>query len=287
MYLVSNRNDVDARTRPQLRVLLFGEALVTYTEEGFDDVPIPSRCMLLLAYLMLHPKTRSRERIAAALWPDVRDSEARANLRRILHELVRVLPPGPEPWIVIDSQRIYWNPRAPLWCDVETFDRLADDDRTRAAAVDVYTGDLLAGEDADWIEADRSALRERQLEALGLLADACLARGDLAGAASAYRRLLDIDPFREDAFRSLLAVRLARGDRARAVSEYICFAVKLSAELGVEPMPETVACYQRILRGTSPDHVIEHGFATNESTTLRSTRRNRHDVRNFVGARAT
>ena len=260
MYLVSNRNDVDARLRPQLRVLLFGEALVTYPEEGFDDVPIPARCMLLLAYLMLHPKTRSRERIAAALWPDIRDSEARANLRRVLHELVRILPPSAEPWIVVDSQRIFWNPRASLWCDVEAFERLARDERTRAAAVDVYAGDLLAGEDAEWIVTLRMAFRERQLEALGLLADACLSRGDLSGAASAYRRLLDIDPFREDAFRSLLAVRLARGDRARAVSEYICFAMKLSAELGVEPMPETIACYEGVLRGGSPAREPAHAL---------------------------
>lgn len=238
---------------PQLRVLLFGEPYVTYSDGGITDIPMPPRCLLLFAFLILHPTTRRRDRIAASLWPDVSNREARANLRRALHDLVHVLPKVNEPWIFIDVTHISLNPSAPLWCDAQTFMRFVSDERLRGTAIGLYSGSLLEGEDAEWIVASRAALHERQLEALSEHAEAALARGDTPSAASAYRRLLDLDPFREDAFRSLLRMHFARADRARAANAYQLFALKLRAELGVEPMPETVACYERIRRGVSPE----------------------------------
>ena len=129
---------------PHLRVTLFGEPSVSYLRDLPEDVPMPGRCVLLLAYLVLYPKTRMRERIASTLWPDSLDCEARASLRRTLHALVHALPKEAESWILMDAKRLAWNSRAPLWCDVDVFDRLSLNEATLATAVDVYGGDLLA-----------------------------------------------------------------------------------------------------------------------------------------------
>jgi DNA-binding SARP family transcriptional activator len=237
---------------PHLRVILFGEPSVAYMSDTGGDVPMSPRCLNLLAYLLLHPQSRSRERIAATLWPDSLDSEARANLRRTVYDLVRVLPKGTKPWILMDAKRMAWNSLAPLWCDVEAFDRLGRHDATLAQAVDVYGGDFLAGEDAEWAIDLRNRLRERQVEALHALADRCRTRGDATEAIRYYRRLLALDPFREDAFRSLLGLLYAHGDRARAAYVYRDFVNRLRDELGVDPMPETIAFYEQMARGLTP-----------------------------------
>lgn len=244
------------RTQPgsQLRIILFGEPSVTYVGHTVRDVPMTGRCVLLLAYLVLNPNNRSRQRIAASLWPDSLDCESRASLRRTLHYVVRALPKAEMPWISKDAKRIAWNSLAPMWCDVDAFDRLSRDEATLAPAVDLYGGDFLAGDDTEWVIELRNRLRERQVEALRTLAERCRNRGDANGATAYYRRLLALDPFREDALRTLLGLLHARGDRARAAFVYHEFVKQLRDELGVDPMPETVSDYEQMARGLIPGH---------------------------------
>src|SRR4051794_463303 len=68
---------------------------------GFEirdaDIPLPplesARAESLLAYLILHRDApQSRERLAFLLWPDSTESQARTNLRHVLHNLRRGLP---------------------------------------------------------------------------------------------------------------------------------------------------------------------------------------------------
>ena len=51
--------------------------------------------------------------------------------------------------------------------------------------------------------------------------------------------------------RQLLTLRYRAGDRAGALAYYRRFCERLRAEFDVEPMPETVACCQAIVRGTA------------------------------------
>ena len=242
----------DTATCHELRVRLLGEPVVSYRTAQLQKA-MSSASLLLLGYVVLHRETQLRERVAAALWPDVLDCEARANLRRHLHLLVRALPEAREPWLLIDKKRIAWNPAAPLWCDVEAFDRLSTDECTRAEAVDIYGGDLFLSEDAEWLLDLRNRLRERQSAALDALAVQYLHAGDATRAAACYRRILSFDPFREDALRALLVLRYACGDRAGAVYEYRAFVNRLTSELGLDPMSETIACYERVVRGQPAD----------------------------------
>ena len=229
-------------TNAKLRIYLLGEPYLVDVERD-SEIRLPARCSALLAFLLLNRKTRSRESIAAALWPDTGEFEARANLRRTLHVLSHALPPGARSCLKADARSLQWNALAPVWCDVEAFERLGRAENTRGEAVDLYGGDLLSGDDAEWIVERRVHLRERHCALLEAIAETKLRCGDTGGASHSLRRLLAIDPFREDAFRSLFVLRSTNGDRAGATSEYRAFVRRLQSELGVEPMPETVACY--------------------------------------------
>ena len=66
----------------------------------------------------------------------------------------------------------------------------------------------------DWLRVERARLRRRAEEAAAALMARALAEGVPARAAAAARRLLDLDPLREDACRALMQpARRPRRDR--------------------------------------------------------------------------
>ncbi len=74
-------------------------------------------------------------------------------------------------------------------------------------------------------------------------------RGDLTRAIEVARKILETDPWREDIVRRIVALRYESGDAAGAISEYRQFAARLREEMGVDPMPETAAVAERVVKG--------------------------------------
>lgn len=216
-----------------------------------------SRAESLLAYLLLHrDAAQPRQRLAFLLWPDSPESQARTNLRHVLHNLRRALP-DLDRLVEVTPKALQWRAGAPLWLDVAAFeeamaraDRDADQDGEPAAlreAAELYTGDLLEGHDDEWLLEERERLRLRYLAALERLVALLEARGDHAQAISYAERLLRLDPLREETYRALMRLHDARGDRARALRAYHACAAALERELGVEPAPATRQAYEALL----------------------------------------
>ncbi|HEX3466101.1 MAG TPA: AAA family ATPase, partial [Candidatus Elarobacter sp.] len=233
-----------------LRVRLLGRPRL-----ALDDVPISGaarpKVVPLLAYLLLNRQAPIPRRVlASALWPDHTDDEARANLRRHLHYLQHHLPPAPRerPWLLADAAYVRWNPGAELELDVAEFERLAALPHRLGDAVALYGGELLEQSDEEWLAPERERLRELYLHALSAHVGALRAARDHDAALAAARRLLHADPWREDALRTLLALRYEIGDRAGALAEYEHFARALHDELGAQPTAETRALYESIRR---------------------------------------
>ncbi|MCB0034814.1 MAG: tetratricopeptide repeat protein [Anaerolineales bacterium] len=204
----------------------------------------------LLAYLLLHRETAvPRDHLAFLLWDDVPESEARANLRRHLHDLRRALPKGTE-WLISDSKNIRWNVEAPIWFDVATFEELCQDNNHLSEAVVLYTGDLLTDLYDDWLIPHREQLQELYFTTMTRLINRERERGDLTQAMMYARQLLGHDPLREDVVRDLILMRHESGDRSGALQLYQQFQARLADELGVEPMPETTVVYKAILENT-------------------------------------
>lgn len=209
----------------------------------------PARALSLLTYLLLHRAQPSpRDAVAFLFWPDLPESEARAKLRYDIRELREALPQGEGvTWILADNRTIRWNPEAPIWLDVAEFERLASVADGAAEAVALYGGDLAHRLDDEWLQAPRERLRELQSSLLFGLVESSRAQGDVRRAMSYAQRLVQHDPWREDAVRALIELRHESRDRAGALRLYSDFAERLQAELGAEPMYETTAVYQRVL----------------------------------------
>lgn len=242
----------------KVRIHLFGRA---HLSDGSAALKFkaPQRALSLLSYLLIHSDAAlSRDAVAFTLWPDRTETEARADLRRHLYYLVNdALPAAAEstPWILSDKRTVQWNPQAPAWCDVTAFRQCGSDSESAAGAIELYRGDLLEGFEDEWLLEHRDRFRERQIELLLSLIAANRESGNYTEAIAYTKKLLAVDPWREDGIRALIALRHATGDRAGALSTYQDFAKRLEDELGVPPMAETTAEYRRVATAEDPEIV--------------------------------
>jgi DNA-binding SARP family transcriptional activator len=249
-----------AAVMSRLRIGLFGSPSLT-----FDAAPwpfsAPQRCLMLLALFALRREPMSRATIAAALWPDELDAEARANLRRHVYCLKRALPRIGVEWIRDQAGGLSWNhDAAPI--DVAAFVSGIGDSAQMADAAEIYAGDLLDGFEHEWLVVERERLRILYLDALRDLCGAARKRRDFAAAVRYAERLLAHDDLREDALRELIAARYEEGDRAAALGTYERFVLRLRDALDVEPMPETIALGDAIAAGLPLQHADASPFGT-------------------------
>jgi DNA-binding SARP family transcriptional activator/tetratricopeptide (TPR) repeat protein len=237
-------------TTPRLGVRLLG-----HVELDVDGSPFrlatPRRALSLLTYLALNRhRAVERDSLAFLLWPDEEEGAARTKLRGSLFDLTRVLPPRADGWFDADKSNIAWRDDADVEVDVERFEVLARDPATLREAVELYRGELAASLYDEWIDEPRERMRNLYLASLTrLVADARRVR-DFPLAISSARRILAIDPWREDIVRRVMALHYESGDRAGALAEYRRFSERLRTEMDVEPMPETQMVMESILRET-------------------------------------
>lgn len=246
------------QTRSALQIRLLGRPQLSEGETALR-FNAPARAFSLLAYLIVHAGIAlRRDAVAFVLWPDDAEADARAHLRRHLYYLLNdALPATDAPWILADKKTVQWNPLADVWCDVAEFQRFGADAATAAQAVGLYRGDFLEGFDDDWVQAPRDRFREKQVALLLELIASSRAQGENAAAIGHAKQLLAVDPWREDGIRALIALRYESGDRAGALSTYRDFAKRLDEELGVAPMAETTAEYERVASADEPRTINE------------------------------
>ena len=229
------------------------------------DLGRPARrdVRLILAYLLLHRGQEvARDVVAAAVWPQADDQVALARLRRGVHRVLSDLPQAPgEPWITRTRQTLQWNSRAEYSLDLDEVESLwrrslrpagHDPGRVRedlARLTELMRGDLLEGDDEEWIESDRARCTRRFGEAIDRLADSAERLGDTDTAIVAGRRLLEHEPLREDAHRRLMRLYHQGGDTSAALGQFERCREVLRAELGVAPHALTEALAATIRTG--------------------------------------
>jgi oligopeptide transport system substrate-binding protein len=121
-------------------------------------------------------------------------------------------------------------------------------------AVELYQGDFLAGfyvkecfAFEEWALGEQERLRGLAGETLRALVDLHRARGEYPAAIAYTRRLLALDPWREEAHRELMQLLALSGQRSAALAQYEECRRLLKAELGLEPLEETRALYERLV----------------------------------------
>lgn len=234
-----------------LTVRLFGSPRIRCGDVRLEH-SISQQTMLLLAVLVTHKdEVFGRAELAFSLWPDLPESDARATLRRHVYLLHQALPRRRNDWIDCDTRSIRWTAGSQTWVDSVEFEQLSELPGHLEAAAKLYTADFAPYLEHEWIEATRERLRRRVCRVLERLIEQKIAGDDTLSALHCAEELLRHDPWREDAVRQLLTLRYRAGDRAGALAYYRRFCERLRAEFDVEPMPETVACCQAIVRGTA------------------------------------
>jgi predicted ATPase/DNA-binding SARP family transcriptional activator len=226
---------------------------------------LSAKSQALLCYLAVTGDTQSREKLAGLLWGNRPDDKAKANLRRSLSDLRRVVGDA----LTITRQTVALNPDGAYWLDVEAFQSTfaedsADPERLQAlrGALDLYRGEFLEGfsvrqalEFEEWALQERERMHQLAIEALHRLSEACAARGEYAAGIAYTNRLLALEPWRESAHRQLMALLARNGQHSAALAQYETCRQLLAEELGVEPMPETQALYHRLkTRGEATPH---------------------------------
>jgi DNA-binding SARP family transcriptional activator len=234
-----------------LEIRLLGEATVRADGEPIDAFG-SSRLMELVARLVLQAGTPiDRSALAYALWPDSSDTQARTNLRHLVHDLRRALP-DVDSHVDITNAKIGWRADASASVDVIEF-VCAVESCALEAAVARYGGALLPGSYNDDILLERQRLADHAADALRQLARASTASGEHDAVIDHARQLLTIDPLSEVAYQFLMSAYAARGERAAALRQYHTLVERLSTELGVEPSPTTQATYASLSRSDPAD----------------------------------
>jgi DNA-binding SARP family transcriptional activator len=246
------REQLESMLPMTLRIQLFGPHQATWQDAPLSPLRLP-RVQSLWAYLLLLHRHRPapREHLAFSFWPDVPEDEARANLRQDLLKLRRWLPPADDPpWLLADSDEVGIHPEAPIWVDVWAFeDGLTRGEAELEAAVRLVTADLLPHLYDDWLLLERERLRGSYARALTRLVTLYQSLRAWAQALTWANRLVTHDPLNEEAHRLLIGLYYASGNRAAALRQFEQCQRLLRDELGVEPMPETLALRDAILRG--------------------------------------
>jgi len=234
--------------------------------EGFEArfpsgeaLPLKGRkTQALLACLALAPGRRQpRDTLAALLWSERGQPQARSSLRQSLTELRKALGETRDTLLIAGRDGFALDDDA-IEVDALEFEQLIDDGSPTALeqAAALYRGDLLDGIEAhdpcfeSWLRDERQRLRERACEALSRLLGHQEAEEPDRAIATA-RRLLAIDPLHEATHRALMRLYAKKGERSLALKQYQSCCNTLAAELGLAPEPETEKIAERIRTGTA------------------------------------
>jgi predicted ATPase/DNA-binding SARP family transcriptional activator len=208
----------------------------------------------LLALLALNANREvAREWIAGTLWPDSRDEQALANLRRTLTDLRRALADAASRLTSPTTHTLALQ-LTEEECDLLAFDKAQEQNRPEAwrQAVALYRGPLLADSYELWVGPERAARHEGYLHTLQRLAQHESEQGQWREAAHFLRLGIACDPLRESLYGALMEALWAGGDVAEAVQVYRTLRLRLhEAFANADPAPEITALYRR-LRAETP-----------------------------------
>ena len=240
-----------------LKLTLLGSPQVNLAGQSLSE-RITGKHLALLVYLAVTGRTHTRDSLAALLWRDMANSQARKNLRDLLSDLRKHV----SPYLMITRHDIAFNPDAAHWLDVTVFRTHVDSNRIKpylklwADVIDLYRGDFLEGFNVRnapafeaWVLQQREELQAQVVQGLRFLADQHLSQADFTAGLSVTDRWLALEPWSEEAHRYKMRLLAYSGQRSAALTQYdICRQV-LDEELGVAPLSETEELYGQLKIG--------------------------------------
>ena len=248
----------------ELRLILFGNPQL---EASGQRIKLERRkAVALIAYLALAEQRQSRDVLAALLWPDSSQDQARAALRSTLSSLTTAVA---MPWIEADRTTIELNHDV-VWTDVKAFKVLVkrasmNDGGTNSLsntsvqdyiqASELYRADFLQGfyvsdslEFEDWQRQQGEWLRREYADIQRRLSAHFANNHQIEQAVHYARQWLASDPLDESAHRQLMTLFAANGQRADVRRQYQQCVELLDEAFVTPPEPETTALYESLMQ---------------------------------------
>ena len=224
----------------------------------------------LLTYLAVEGERIGRAHLLGLLWPEMREADARNNLRVSWAQLRRVIQKSGGSEDLLDGNRreLWINASDHIWLDIAEFQRLLDAcdqhlHQSRATCVaclerlaraaKLYRGEFLQGfyvegcpEFDEWLFVRREGWHLEMMALLAELSDYHEGNREYEASEQYTRRQLELDGLREDAHRRLMRLLALKGQRPAALAQFERCRQILEQELGVQPDHETAWLREQI-----------------------------------------
>ncbi|MGW7364403.1 AfsR/SARP family transcriptional regulator [Streptomyces sp. NPDC054841] len=222
---------------------------------------------LFLYLLVNRGRPVDRDELYAALWPDRVRSPRSSSVKVAKHAVHQILSghgssTGEQPAAEIVLNECGYTLKVyDVWLDFEEFERLCHNGHRAAArgdrptaldqyhrALELHVGEFLHGETADWIREQQDWARSLALGAADYLLQDALCREDTPAVIALCRRSLDIDPYQEDVYRTLIQVHGELGQLGQAKAWYELCNRRLSGDLDIDVSQSTRRVFDRMMR---------------------------------------
>jgi DNA-binding SARP family transcriptional activator len=219
-----------------------------YNDKPLVKIPT-GRQQLLFAYLLLHSDIPvSRKQIAYLFWPDTSEQQAMTNLRKLLFDLKKLLPAS-DLHLQLQGDQVTWHCLELCEIDVRTIENLIDSP-IRAhweLAAASFQGELLPGQDADWVIKRRETLSYQHAALLEKLISHFEENRNFDSALNYSIRLLQLDHLNESAHISVARLYALTGKGHAVRKQLTDLKAILLEELSVSPSKETNDAFASLL----------------------------------------
>jgi LuxR family maltose regulon positive regulatory protein len=219
----------------------------------------------ILCYIASRRNHRApKEQIIETFWGDADTETIAKNFHPTISHLRKALNTGQvvkKDFVLYREGAYLFSPQYQYRIDAEEFERLLGDAREArrndddegaaqllAEAIKLYRGDFLEELYYNWVEELQSYYRDLYFAALKELIAHHGGRGDHEQVVRYGQMLLARDPYQEDVHCALMESHVALGNRAAAIDQFDGLRRMLRRELGVAPLPATIARYEALIK---------------------------------------
>ena len=225
-------------------------------------IALPSKAFVLALLLLTSGRglELARSQLASALWPDAPNPSA--NLRQLLRRVATDQREAGIGLFAFDRVNVRLNVGDVLVDLIELRREIENLDWANCRAVlEMYRDGLLSeatppeGDLSARIEGQRSRIRDQVVASFGRLLEQPDARVNPRTVQAVASRLLEIDPYQEAAYRSLMRSFANDGHAALVTATFEKCRDLLERDLRAQPSPVTISLYRSLVPGSAaPRH---------------------------------
>lgn len=239
-----------------LKLTLFGAPTLTLAEQPLLGA-LSGKALALFSYLAVTERSQSRDTLAALLWSEFANQQARSNLRYTLRDLRQVVGD----FLLVTPQAVSFNRQAPYWLDVEVVRATLNPKASFhyqgiKQALTLFQGEFLAGFSVrnapvfeEWVTQQRTEYHLLAIQGFYRLAEHEFTQAAAAAGLDATRRLLQLEPYHEAGHRLQMRLLVQNGLPHLALEQYQQLQRLLNETFQAEPEAETQQLYEQIRTG--------------------------------------